>query len=103
MEIMDELPFWSAPFGLTLLDTIRVRTRMKVLDIGSGSGFPMLEIAARLDQGSMVTGVDPSSECVETIRSKIRSGGLANASIVEGFAEKLPFPDASFDLVTSNN
>jgi arsenite methyltransferase len=43
--IYDELPLWSAPFGLTLLDTIRMKKGIRVLDIGSGAGFPMLEIA----------------------------------------------------------
>lgn len=47
MSGYDELPFWSAPFGISLLETVRLRPGMNVLDIGSGSGFPMLELADR--------------------------------------------------------
>jgi arsenite methyltransferase len=103
MEITDELPFWSAPFGLALLDTIRIRPGMRVLDIGSGSGFPMLEIAARLGRGSAVTGLDPSEHCVRMIAGKIRDYDCRNADVVKGVAEEIPFNEATFDLVTSNN
>jgi arsenite methyltransferase len=34
----DELPLWSAPFGLAILDTIRLKQGMNILDIDSGSG-----------------------------------------------------------------
>jgi hypothetical protein len=54
--IYDELPFWSAPFGMTLLDTVKYKSCMQVADIGSGGGFPMLELAERLGPGSLVTG-----------------------------------------------
>jgi arsenite methyltransferase len=103
MEIKDELPFWSAPFGLVLLDTIRIRPGMRVLDIGSGSGFPMLEIAARLGRGSAVAGLDPSEYCVEMIRAKIGDVEARNADVVKGVAEEIPFKEATFDLITSNN
>ena len=69
--LYDELPFWSAPFGLVLLDTVRLRKRMLVLDIGCGAGFPMLELAGRLDGDSHVTGLDPSDEAVEMVQEKI--------------------------------
>ena len=55
--LYDELPFWSAPFGLVLLDTVRLRKTIRVLDIGCGGGFPMLELAGRLDTGSHVFGL----------------------------------------------
>ena len=45
MTNYDDLPLWSAPFGLTLLDTVRMKKHINVLDLGSGSGFPMLELA----------------------------------------------------------
>lgn len=101
--LFDELPFWSAPFGIALLETARIRTGLKVLDIGSGGGFPMLELASRLDHSSMVTGLDPSPEYNGLVRKKIAAKDIPNARVVEGYAEKMPFTDNSFDLVTSNN
>ena len=99
----DDLPFWSAAFGLALLDTIRFHPRMEVLDIGSGSGFPMLEVAGRLGSNSRVTGIDPDPVSISLVEGKIRERDITNAVIMKGQAEHLPFPDLWFDLVISNN
>jgi hypothetical protein len=47
---IDELPLWSAHFGLKLLDSIKMKKNMNVLDIGSGLGFPAIEVAMRFNQ-----------------------------------------------------
>ena len=65
--IYDELPLWSAPFGLPLLDTIRLRKGINILDIGSGAGFPLLEIAERSGKTAVVYGIDPSSDAINMI------------------------------------
>ncbi len=101
--LYDELPLWSAPFGLTLLDTIRIRKNMKILDIGSGGGFPMLEIAERAGTTCQVWGIDPSEDAVGMIRNKIALKKIPNAEIIKTTAEILPFPDKHFHLVVANN
>jgi arsenite methyltransferase len=102
-SIYDELPLWSAPFGLTLLDTIRLKKDIRVLDIGSGAGFPMLEVAERAGKSCFVYGIDPSEDSIRMITEKIGVKGIANAQVVKGVAEELPFPDKFFGMVTSNN
>jgi arsenite methyltransferase len=99
----DELPLWSAPFGLAILDTIHLKQGMNILDVGSGSGFPMLEIADRAGASSMVYGIDPSDDAILMINQKIEAKEIKNAKIVKGFAEQLPFEDNYFDLIVSNN
>ncbi|MBC8393402.1 MAG: methyltransferase domain-containing protein [Deltaproteobacteria bacterium] len=99
----DELPLWSAPFGLMLLDTIRLKQGMKVLDVGSGSGFPMLEIADRLGNPGQITGIDPSEEANQILSEKIIDREIPNASIIKAVAEQMPFGNNQFDLITSNN
>jgi arsenite methyltransferase len=101
--IYDELPIWSAPFGLTLLDTIVLVPGIKILDIGSGSGFPMLEVAERAGKTSFVYGIDPSEDSIGMITEKIRLKGISNASVIRGIAEELPFPDCTFSLIVANN
>jgi arsenite methyltransferase len=101
--IYDELPLWSAPFGLTLLETVKYKKGMNVLDIGSGGGFPMLELAERLGPGSHVYGIDPSDDAMAMITEKIRLKGISNATLVGGVAEALPFENEFFDLCISNN
>lgn len=99
----DELPLWAAPFGLKLLDVIDMRAGMTVLDIGSGTGFPLLELAQRLGQSGRVVGVDPWKHANRRARDKARFHAISNIDVVDSRAEDLPFKDASFDLIVSNN
>ena len=99
----DDLPLWSAPFGLTLLDTIAMKKDINVLDIGSGGGFPMLEIAERMGKTCMVYGLDPSEDAIRMINEKKEFRGIINARVLKGVAEEIPFPDEYFGLIVSNN
>jgi ubiquinone/menaquinone biosynthesis C-methylase UbiE len=103
VSAIDELSLWSAPFGLALLDTVAYRPNLKVLDIGSGLGFPALELAQRLGPGSQVYALDPWEAASRRLTFKFRQMGLTNVTIVQDMAEAMPFADTSFDLITSNN
>jgi arsenite methyltransferase len=73
-----------------------------VLDIGSGSGTDTL-IAARLSgrQGK-VYGLDMSRAMREKLAHNIEAMGINHAEVLAGTAEKIPLPDASVDVITSN-
>ena len=103
VSIVDELPLWSAPFGLKLLEKINYRENITALDIGSGLGFPLLEVAMRLGNSSRVYGIDPWEAAIERIKTKIKIYGINNVEIINGVAEKIPLPDNSVDLIFSNN
>ncbi len=103
VPVIDDLPLWSAPFGLKLLDTIKYKQNIKVLDVGSGMGFPLIELAGRLGNTCEVVGIDPWQEGIERINAKIDAWEMTNVTIVEGQAEEIPFEDGHFDLITSNN
>jgi arsenite methyltransferase len=103
VSAVDELAFWSAPFGILLLNTIKMKTNMKVLDIGFGTGFPLIELAERLGRSSFIYGVDPWETGAERARQKIQARAVQNVSILVQQAEQLPFEDSFFDLVVSNN
>jgi arsenite methyltransferase len=102
-QLRDDLPLWSAPFGLVLLDTVNCRKGINVLDIGSGSGFPMLELAERLGNTCTVFGIEPDPAARKVARAKIRLRQVRNAKIINVSAEKLPFRNDYFDLIVSNN
>jgi arsenite methyltransferase len=100
---LDELSFWSAPFGMKLLEAIPLRSILNVLDIGCGTGFPLLEIAMRLGTNSHITGLDPWKAGLARIREKMDQYDIPNISLTEGVAENMPFPSDHFDLIVSNN
>lgn len=103
VSVIDELPFWSAPFGLKLLEKINYRKNITALDIGSGLGFPLLEIAMRLGNTCKLYGIDPWEAAVERIKTKIRICGITNVEIITGVAENIPLSGNSVDLIFSNN
>lgn len=98
----DELPLWSSPFGLLLLDNFPMGEYSNYLDIGCGTGFPLLEIAQRLGNTCHSVGIDPWTEAVKRAKTKIDTLRLENISIIEGDASILSFPNNHFDLITSN-
>jgi ubiquinone/menaquinone biosynthesis C-methylase UbiE len=69
----------------------------RVLDVGTGTGVAA-RLATRLWPDAEVTGVDASPGMIEEAR---RLGTGERYDVVD--ASKLPFADASFDLVTLNN
>ena len=103
IDLCDELPYWSSPFGIRLLEMIRYRKNITALDIGFGAGFPLIELAMRLGAGSKVYGIDPWKDIISQVKRKIACFGLSNISLITGFAESIPLPDRTLDLITSNN
>lgn len=103
VNVIDELPLWSAPFGLKLLEKIKYRQNITALDIGSGLGFPLLETAMRLGNSCKLYGIDPWEAAVERVKSKTKIYGISNVEIINGIAERIPLPNNSVDLIISNN
>ena len=103
VSALDELPLWAAPFGLRLLEMVRLGSGLAALDVGFGTGFPLLELAMRLGHSSTVHGLDPWRAGHRRTRLKLERLGVHNVKLHEGVAEEMPFPDRSFDCVVSNN
>lgn len=76
---------------------LALRAGDRVLDVACGTGNVAVP-AARA--GCSVTGLDLASNLVTRARARAASEGLA-IGYTEGDAEALPFPDGSFDWVTS--
>jgi len=103
ISVIDELPLWAAPFGLRLLDLMKIKNKMKALDIGCGLGFPLIEVAQRLGNSSKVYGIDPWEAALQRAKQKIGKYKIKNVEVIKGFAEDIPFENSYFDLIISNN
>ena len=80
----------------------RLSAGERVLDLGSGAGTDSLIAAQMVGPEGRVTGIDMTPQMLAKARAAAAEMGLTNADFVEGEAERLPFPDASFDVVISN-
>jgi len=98
----DELPLWSSMFGLLLLEEVPLANVSAALDVGCGTGFPLIELAERLGAASEVHGIDVWSPALQRAREKIAARATPNVTIHEASATSMPFPDARFDLIVSN-
>jgi arsenite methyltransferase len=98
----DELSLWSSHFGALLLDNLELRPNVRGLDVACGSGFPLIELAHVHGPGSHFTGLDLWPDALKRARRKLAVFGLDNVELVESAAEKMPFDDSTFDLITSN-
>ena len=103
ISIIDELPLWSAPFGLMLLDKVEFKPAINVLDIGCGLGFPLIELSQRFGDSCKFYGVDPWQSALKRAQAKISKYEITNTIVTKNVAERLPFKNNSFDLVVSNN
>jgi ubiquinone/menaquinone biosynthesis C-methylase UbiE len=86
----------EAKFGAELKRKLLANVRGRVLEIGVGTGlsFAYYQVVDEL------VGVDPSEPMLR--RARRRAAELArDVTLVEAFAETLPFEDKSFDTVVS--
>ena len=83
-------------------DIANLKKGDKVLDLGSGSGMDSFIAALKVGNNGHVSGVDMTDEQLvksESLRKEIK---FENVSFHKSYIEKLPFDDASFDVVISN-
>ena len=98
----NELTFWSSNFGYLLLDNIPLKQKMRALDVGCATGFPLLELADRLGNDSSLVGIDPWVAAVEYLKEKIDFRKTPNVTVTLGDTQKTLFENNHFDLIVSN-
>src|SRR5215208_4871900 len=89
----DELSFWSSRFGHLLFKHMELRGAVRVLDLGFGTGFPMIELAHTLGPTSRITGLDLWREAMARARLKLKTYALSNVTMAEGDGSRQPFAD----------
>lgn len=92
---------WSFYIEATTRETmarLTLRPSDRLLDVGCGTGALLCRLAESYPHAQMV-GVDPVPEMLALARRRLPE----SVEIREGWAEQLPYEDASFDAVVSCN
>lgn len=74
-----------------------IQPGQRVLDIATGYGEPALTAARRVGPTGQVVATDISPEMLAVAVERARAQGVTNVHFVEADAERLDYPDGSFD------
>jgi cyclopropane fatty-acyl-phospholipid synthase-like methyltransferase len=102
-EDLGQSSWLTAGEWLAFADQLGVQAGSEVLEVGSGSGGPAVYLAAA--RQCRVTGVDVNEHGVKNARTLARARGLAGQVRFEAIdaSRPLPFADAGFDAIVSND
>lgn len=93
------LSFWQDPrWRRELVSAAAPRAGDRVLDVATGTGMVAAELLARCE--CSVVGIDQSAAMLSAARTRFAGAAPDRVQLLEGQAESLPFPDASFDALT---
>jgi len=98
----DDLSLWSAYFGHIFLEHVKLMPRSIVLDIGCGTGFPMLELSQRLGRSSTLYGIDIRRESLRRVKLKAKIYAAKDVVVLQNDASSMTFKNNSFDMIVSN-
>ena len=98
------IPYWANNFAKLLIENIPLKPNSRILDVATGTGVPLLEIAKKIDgdNGSAIMGVDIWESAIFEAKKWIDNLGLNNASVIKADGNMLPFSADTFDYVISN-
>jgi cyclopropane fatty-acyl-phospholipid synthase-like methyltransferase len=102
-EDLGQSSWLTAGEWLAFADQLGVEAGSEVLEVGSGSGGPAVYLAAA--RQCRVTGVDVNEHGVKNARTLAQARGLAGQVRFEAIdaSRALPFADAGFDAIVSND
>lgn len=101
-DFFDELPLWSAPFGLKILDRVPIRRGLQVLDVGCGTGFLSIELAQRCGPQARVWAIDPWPAAMTRLERKLTYHGIRNVELLRRDAADTGLADGIVDVAVSN-
>ena len=95
----------SAAMGRKVTEAIVLEAAVQpgetVLDVACGTGEPAISLASLVGESGSVTGIDISTEPLKTANERAIVRGLKNTRFFQADVHNLPFPDATFDCITS--
>lgn len=99
-DLFGRLIWFDKPIRERLVALASPAAGESVLDVGCGTGTLAIALRSKKGEGE-VHGIDASPEMIEVAREKAAKAG-SGVDLQVALIEEIPFPAASFDLVTSS-
>ena len=84
----------------SVLDASQTNVNALVLDVATGTGLMAFDFANKLDDESLVIGIDLCKPMLRKGVANLRTNGKNRVNFVAGRGEALPFIDGIFDCAT---
>jgi ubiquinone/menaquinone biosynthesis C-methylase UbiE len=88
------------PNSRMIVEMANIKPGDKILDVGCGTGNLTLTAKKYAGSSGSANGIDASPEMIEVARENAKRSGI-EALFELGLIEKMPYPEASFDVVIS--
>jgi ubiquinone/menaquinone biosynthesis C-methylase UbiE len=92
--------WWNRDFLELMSRRWKLPAVQSMLDVGCGLGHWGRCLEPFLPSGARVVGVDREPQWIEKARASVAGGAGGRFQFQQGEAERLPFADASFDMVS---
>ena len=90
----------NRPNSRMVIELAKVKPGDRVLDVGCGTGNLTLTAKTTAGVNGAVYGIDAAPEMIDVARKKAGRANL-DVNFEIGLIEKIPFPDATFEVVVS--
>ena len=81
-----------------IIECLNIKDNMKILDLGTGSGYLAFNIAKRYNNVTIV-GLDIVKETLERNKEKAKENNISNISFVSYDGIEFPFDNNTYDMV----
>jgi len=82
-----------------LVDKLKIPSGARVLDVATGRGALLLKAAEKVGPNGYVLGIDLAPNMISKTAAEIKTRGLQQAEVKLMDADKISFPDHSFDYI----
>jgi ubiquinone/menaquinone biosynthesis C-methylase UbiE len=100
VEMQETIDLVLKPFEDLLVDAVSIRSGVRMLDIGCGTGATTLAVARRLGGNGSCVGLDLSEPMINLARVRAEREG-SPATFIHADAQTYPFEPMSFDMIVS--
>ncbi|MFX0072556.1 MAG: class I SAM-dependent methyltransferase [Candidatus Hermodarchaeota archaeon] len=104
-DMEDLVEYRYAPFAkrvAKLIKEMNFNFPITLIDLGCGPGFLLFELKNLLPNVRLI-GIDASEIMLNAAKDLMRKRNVKNIEFKKSFAENLPFPEESVDVIVSQN